>query len=178
MTPASRRRDAFSLVEVIMAVGIVAFALVAMLALMGSMLGNARDTATQNDALQMVPSINEYLKKAGFTSVYGWAVSPSNQPLILAYNVETNQRLEQIVTNVAGAGNAPATVSARAGRLFQVKLAFSTNNPAGLANAPSAVGTYTNFALPLQVKIYNSPTAEVAVASNNLVMSYETAVFR
>ena len=160
-----------------MAVGIVAFALVAMMALLGSMLGNARDASTQNNALQLVPSVNEYLKRTGFTNVYGWSATPSSHPLVFAYTVETNNRIEPVITNVASAGALPATANTRTGRLFQVKVALSTNNPAGITTLPAMNG-YTNFALPLRVDIYNTPQATVTASSNNLVLSYETAVFR
>jgi len=182
MTPAPRGRAAFSLVEVIIAVGVVTVAVVAMVALSSSLLGNARETAAQNEALQFVPSINDFLQRTvqqtGFSTVYGWAQAPSGQPLIFAYSVETNDQTRIVVTNVVSALTIAADSRSRKGRLFSAALSFSTNNPAGLTNLPAAMTDYTNFALPLRVELKNVADVTVTPSSNSLVFSYETAVFR
>ena len=65
--------QAFSLVEVVVAIGIVAFALLSVLGLFGSIAGNTRDQIDQRDLLESVDPLRTWLNETvPFDMVYQW----------------------------------------------------------------------------------------------------------
>jgi len=189
MNRAFRSKAAFSLVEVLIAVGIIALALIPMIGLLGAIMGNARETATQNEALQTLPSLNDFLQRQGFTTVYGWAATPSTQPAVFAYTYLDNTT-GRVVRAIVAPDNAAALLATtsyqtRRGRMFRAVISFSKNPPpatsafpTGSPWPPASQASYTSFVLPLHINLYSTPEYTVAPAPNNLVTSYETAVFR
>ena len=66
--------SAFSLIEVVIAIGIVAFALVSILGMFGSIANNTRDQIDQRDLLEAVDPLRSYLNTSvPFDQAYEWS---------------------------------------------------------------------------------------------------------
>lgn len=167
---------AFSLVEVVIALGIVSFALLAIFALFGSSLRSASETISQQEVLGITRSLGEYLGSTntnngivGYAAVSNWV--GSSDPGIFAF-VSNNGAVTIGLSNAIA--TTADTITNRAGRLYRIVPTLSTNVP-GITSASDLA---TNAFIPLQVKIYEVPT--VGASTNNLmpVFTYETSVFR
>ena len=132
----------FSLVEVVLAVGVTAFALVAIFSLFSVSLQSNASSVDQIEALSATKALPAFLAGAnsmpgtpsqqGFPTVYGWLASPSNPsptssppgaPLIYAYNV----------ASVSGTSPPPGVT----GQSVVLLKTDPTLTSSTLANAPS-----------------------------------------
>ena len=169
----------FSLVEVVLALGIVSFALLAIFALFGNTMRSATETVSQNEVLGITRSLGDFLGSTnpsygvGYATVSNWVASTSC-PGIFAY-VGANGTVSIGLSNTIG--TAADQITNRAGRLFRIFPTLSTNVP----GITSAANLSNNAFIPLQVKIYAVPsvTASTNIITNiTPVFTYETSVFR
>jgi len=87
----SLRDRAFSLIEVVLAIGIVSFALLAIVGLFGSLQKQAMETAKSRDVQHAASSLRLYLNDIrSYTDVYSWmATAPRERTLVhLTYGVD------------------------------------------------------------------------------------------
>lgn len=122
MKRANEQVRAFSLVEVVLAIGVVSFAMLGIFALFSTMLQSNKEVAEEVEALSIAKALPAFLQSVnstpstpsqqGFPTVYGWVSSSSNPappgspsgsgtvgpPLIYAYNVPATPG----VNNAAG----------------------------------------------------------------------------
>lgn len=159
---------AFSLIEVVLAVGIVSFALLAIFGMFGVSLKTSTDTISQHEVLGMTRSLNDFLRStnpaSGFSNASNWIGS---DPGIYCF-VTTNGRF----TNAVGIQDSDAS---RSGRLFRAVLSLSPNAP-GISSLSDVA---TNAIIPLQVRFYAVPSVGLTNLSNlQPVYTYETAISR
>lgn len=173
----------FSLIEVVMALGIVAFALLAIFALFSNSLRSASETVSQHEVLGITRSLGDYLRSTnntnsdtnsgryGYNEVSNWAASPNSVPGLFAY-VSNNGTVTIGLSN--SIASSASSLTNRAGRLFRLVPTLSSSVP-GITNAANLS---TNTFIPLQIKIYE--VSSVGASTNNLlpVFTYETSVFR
>lgn len=171
-----RHRSAFTLVEVVIAVGIVGLSLLSIFALFGSSLRSASETVSQQEVLGITRSIGDFLRSGtssgmGYTTVLNW-VSSNSDPGLYALITSDGAVTSGLKTstNITAAANSP---SARAGRLFRLVPALSLNVP-GVTSSNLADQAF----IPLQVQIYVVPTMETSISGLTPVFTYETSVFR
>jgi Tfp pilus assembly protein PilV len=136
------RRAGFSLVEVVLAVGIFSFALVSILYLFGGLLDNASALSKRREALAMSESLRNYLN---FRSATNSARDWSNAYQILADGTNANlygRATKWNWTNNSADANSrdvtfhwttnvsdlAAQEDARSGPLYRVKLELAPNN--------------------------------------------------
>ena len=151
-----KRPSGFSLVEVVLAVGIVGFALLSIFSLFSVSLQTNSDTVVQVEALSAVKALPAFLQSAdtsdytqqGFPTVYSIArnaIDVTKPPPIYAYTVSSQNGTssspgttgQSVVvftgaTAPAGAQPTPTTTNVanlRQGRLFGVYLTVSPNFP-------------------------------------------------
>ena len=158
---------AFSLIEVVLAVGIVSFALLAIFGMFGVSLKTSADAVSQQEVAGMTRSLNDFLRSTnpatGFSNVSNWIGS---DPGIYCF-VTTNGRF----TNAVGIQDSDAS---RSGRLFRAVLSLSPN-AAGISNLADVA---TNAIIPLQVRFYSVPSAGLSVSNLQPVYTYDTAISR
>jgi len=188
-SPYDRTRcEAFSLVEIILAVGIISIALVAIFGMFGTSLRSNSETISQEEVLGLNRSFSDYLRSTnvGFSNVFGWVKATGTDPGIFAF-VQTNGQ----ITNGLGSDAAfVAVTSARSGRLFRSVIDLSPNMPLRQANGtliarpvaadlPATAGLFTNdAALAVQVRVFSVSSAGAVVTNLQPVLIYDTAVFR
>jgi len=158
----------FSLIEVVLSVGIVSCALLAIFGMFSVSLKTSADTISQQEVAGMTRSLNEFLRTtnpaAGFSNVSNWIGS---DPGIYCF-VTTNGRF----TNAVGIQESDAS---RSGRLFRAVLSLSSNAP-GITTLTDLA---TNAIIPLQVRIYTVPSVGLTNLSNlQPVYTYDTAISR
>lgn len=169
---------AFSLVEIVLAVGIISLALVAIFGLFGQALKSNTETISQHEVIGMSRSLSDFLRStnggAGFTNTFAWLKDPAAQPQIYGF-MQANGSF----TNALGTSPSLAQAAAtRSGRLFRFVLELSPNLPS-LTNLPATVAELTNAAaLPVQAKVYALSAPGAPTNSLQPVFVYDTAVFR
>lgn len=164
-----KQRAGFSLVEVVLAIGIVGFALVSIFSLFSVSLQTNSSVVDQVEALSAVKALPAFLESAnatpsdykqqGFATVYNLAKSPTavtSAPPIYAYNVPVaagstaspgtpGQSAVLFATDPAlTTASAPMAAANRQGRLFGVYLTVSPNFPVGATvyPTPGTLGSY------------------------------------
>ncbi|MCX7869668.1 MAG: hypothetical protein N2322_06925, partial [Terrimicrobiaceae bacterium] len=78
---------AFSLVEVVMALGIVTFALVTVIGLFGGLVTRAGDNTERRSMIEAVDALRGHLLLSGFTNSYNWARS-TNELLYVNFRAD------------------------------------------------------------------------------------------
>lgn len=181
----------FSLVEVVLAVGIVAFALLAIFGLFGSALRSNAETLSQQEVLGLTRSFPSALAGpevgAGFSNVYAWVRgNPDAAPEILAFLDEEGLCRFGLATDT----DFQTAAAARPGRMFRLVVGLSPNmplrradgtwverlSPADLPADPSAFSEHAR--LPLQVKVYDVGAIGAPIGERLPVLTYETSIDR
>lgn len=202
LTNAARR--GFSLIEVVLAVGIVAFAMVAILGLFGSSLQSTQQVDNQDEALGIVRALPAYLQSQSFQTVYGWVQTPSTMPALYGYTLlpsplqSGTDSAQQTVIH-SGTDTALTTGSTsythRQGRMFAIQLSLSPNMPMHLlttsttvtlqptaSQLPVSSTSYGEAVLPIRAAIYPVP---IIISGTNPIpagtypaFTYDTTVSR
>ncbi len=183
-----RGRTGFSLIEVVLAIGIISFSLVAILGLFGTSLRSNSDTISQHEVMGISRSVADFLGSgssvAGFSNVYRWVQSTNSDPGIYAF-VQSNGQ----ITN--GLGDDEAFVSAttsRSGRLFRMQISLSPNMPLRrvdgsvvgrpvASDLPATPELLTNDAsLAIQIRMFSVPAPGIPVTNLQPLFTYDTMV--
>ncbi len=162
--------------EVVLALGVVAFALMAIFGMFGMSLRSTSETTSQQEVLGLSRSVGDFLRStntaygAGFDNVSKW-ISDGTDPGLFVFVTADGSVTNGLSNNIA---QAASSLTNRSGRLFRMVPTLSSNVPGINAIADIA----TNAFIPLQIKVYAVPTVETAVSNRQPVFTYETAVFR
>jgi hypothetical protein len=180
----------FSLVEVVLAIGIVSFALLAIFGLFGNALQSKAETLSQQEVLGLTRSLPEFLGNpqvsSGFAEVYEWARQPAGAPEIFAFMDSGGS------FRIGRADDTSFVQEAenRSGRLFRIVPALSPNMPLrdangewiprpGPENLPASHTSFTNHAaLPLQVQVFEVGAMGISTTNRMPVLIYDTALRR
>jgi len=140
----SGRLRAFTLIEVIIAIGLVATVMVTLVTLAGYIYGISREIRAKQEALRLMGAVESYVASADFDTVYGWAAAGED---LVAYRYwgdpVATPRLDGTPVPYAGAPDGQLVVSARPdddplladdlaqidGYLFRFQLSLSEENP-------------------------------------------------
>ncbi|MDX2082202.1 MAG: hypothetical protein SFU53_15565 [Terrimicrobiaceae bacterium] len=183
------KKAAFSLVEIVLALGIIGIALLAIFGLFGTALRSNSETLSQQEVLGLSRSFTDFLRStnsgAGFTNVYDWVRNPSNAPELYSFALSNG-----VFTNgVFGTSLSSTSIEGRPGRLYRMVIGLSPNlpiRPAGTniqrpvpSDLPANPGSYTNdAALGVQVRAFMVGATGVPLSSLQPVFTYDTTVFR
>ncbi len=129
MPVADHRLRGFSLVEIVLALGILSFALVAIFGLVGQALRSNTETISQHEVVGLSRGLADFLRStnggAGFSKTFDWVKTPSSQPEIYGFASSNG-----IVTNALGSTPGLTILAAgRSSRLFRYALAFRRTCP-------------------------------------------------
>lgn len=138
MKPSQPRAAAtgFSLVEVVIAIGIVSFALLVLVAVFGGVLRTSDDNADRQEIAESVNSLRGYLSASDFATVYGWTQS-GKELLYVTYKAGPDGTPNPAASEVsskwmaADASNITSLDAARSGRWIRARLGVSPSNPGG-----------------------------------------------
>lgn len=185
------RTKGFSLVEVVLALGIVAFCLLVLFSLLGNSLKTSSDTLGETEALNARETVNEYLRArwggGNFTDAYDDLKAGT---LGDAYVFALTNALGVAESRVYAAGDPDLSADAgkRSGRLLRATFKVSPNfqilgadknlGNFTAADLPASAAAYSNAALGVAVDIYDVPGVGSANFTNNRVLSYETTISR
>jgi Tfp pilus assembly protein PilV len=167
------RKNGFSLIEVVLAVGVVSFSLLAIFGILSVSLKSSSEKNYQHEVIGITRSLNDFLRStntnygAGFSTVSNW-ISSGTDPGIYCFASSNGA----FTYGVGQAASEP--LSNRSGRLFRMVLTLSTN----ASGVSSIADVATNAMIPLQVRIYVVPDAVVSVTNLQPAYTYDTAVFR
>jgi prepilin-type N-terminal cleavage/methylation domain-containing protein len=184
------RQEGFSLIEIVLAVGIVSIALLAIFGLFGTALKSNAETLSQHEVMGVTRSFGDYLHATngggGFTNVFNWVKTPSTAPEIYAFAMTNGS-----FTNGLGSdSDFVAATSQRRGRLFRLALALSPNMPIrgasgslisrpSASDLPASASAYTNEGvLALQVRAYSVPAPGGSITNLQPIFTYDTTVQR
>ena len=153
----------FSLVEVVLAIGVVSFALLAIFALFSTSLQNDAQVVDEVEALSATKALPAFLQAQGFVIVYNWVASSTNPspvksgataaspPFLYAYNlpavstaISNNDAGQSFISLSPPPTSGATAVTNRQGRLFGIYLTVSPNMPVGTVSFPTP-GTLTGF---------------------------------
>jgi type II secretory pathway pseudopilin PulG len=143
--------SAFSLVEVVLAIGIVSFALLTIIGLFGGIMKSSGDNSRRREMAETVDSLRSFLNRTNFDTAYGW-VRSNKEFLYLTYRVgsngipDTNSQVVGGLWTNADASGLEAYELARSGSWLRARLGVSPSNPGG-TNLPAAAGNYSRASL-------------------------------
>jgi len=180
----------FSLVEIVLAVGIVSIALLAIFGMFGAALRSNAETLSQHEVMGVTRSSADFLQAtnggAGFTNVFNWVKTPASAPEMYAFATANGTFSIGLGSN----GTFMDEADRRPARLFRLALALSPNMPIrdaannliakpSVSDLPASAAAYTNDAvLALQIKAYAVPNPDVTTNNFTPVFTYETAIRR
>lgn len=166
----------FSLVEVVIAVGIVAFAIPSVLGVMAVFSSSSASTMDRGEAASVANSLQLYLSgkvtNLPFSTVYGWTYSarqdPANAQVIYAYKTNSSQ------TDYSFSQTAPTgTIE---GKLLAAKILAPDARVLPSATLVSDSSLYTKAYLPIKVSIYALSTPAQPLTPANFVDSYPMVI--
>lgn len=183
-------KQGFSLIEIVLAVGIVSIALLAIFGLFGTALRSNAETLSQHEVLGVTRSLSDFLHAtnggAGFSNVFSWIKTPAAAPEIYSF-ATTNGAFTNGLGNDAAFS---AAAGQRPGRLFRMEISLSPNMPIrnfsgnvtaapAVSDLPADPAAYTNEAvLALQVRAFSVPSVGAALTNLQPVFTYDTAIRR
>ncbi len=152
--PNNHTSSGFSLVEVIIAVGIVAFAIPAVLGVMAVFSSSSAATMDRGEAASAANALQLYLSgkvtNLPFATVYGWTYSarqtPANAQVIYAYKTNLSQSDYSF-------SQTPPT-EAIEGKLLAAEILAPDTRVLPSATLVSDSSLYTKSYLPIKVSIY------------------------
>lgn len=101
----------FSLIEVVLAIGIISVAVVALVALMAQTMPSVQDVVDSNRATNAIGKVNAFIQNEDFEDVYGWFGNASDTHRVYAYTTGGDPtgndllHLENQVTDQTGVYN-------------------------------------------------------------------------
>jgi len=181
-------RDAFSLIEVVLAIGVVAFALLGIVGLFSSSMKNNRESSAQQEAFQAARMISSRMQATNFfhhpdsLGTLQLALSASNGATTNFYLYAsgvytTNATL--VLTNESPKGMSNGTLYCVQMRLSENLLTITNTFPFGGGRTNPTYADWTNWpGLPLSVRVYSIPNASaIGMISNAVpVMTFDMVI--
>lgn len=194
-----RARKAFTLVEVMLAVGVIAITLTAMIGLLASITSNVNQIRFQTKAVSLLANLETTLKMKTFDEVFNWVASASNPYVIYFWDEyqnpldPDNSSLLTLSSELPGfKQNMPpdkANLDRSQGEVFRVNLSLyqgalkSEHVRIGDASEYSGgalTGASTEYALaylPIKVEIFVEPRADITSGMGNSEINDQRRVY-
>ena len=168
--PSCKKKSSFTLVEVVVALGIATLVVVALFPLVVGGLRQSSDIRSRDQAVNMLPSLVSYLQNQQTFSndfITVQALDGTNSALYLL----VRDGAGNITVSPPGDANRPAVLAQQDGPLVGVQLALSSNNP--VIPLPATFINYPCAALVLDVRAY-----EVSNPSSNAPSTVGPPLYR
>ncbi len=157
--------NGFSLVEVVLALGIVSFALVPIIGLFATIMDNDKEIAERRELVESIDPLNNFLQnKITFDQVFTWAqaTNPHKELVYVTYHGISESNPSPTGDDVFSSWldtdtDSPAQYTAsRAGYWVRAKLSLSSTNPETDLTGFSAT-TYPHAYIVLDVELESLP---------------------
>jgi len=191
-------RKAFTLVEVMLAVGVIAVSITAMIGLLTAITGNLNLIRYQNKATTIIANIETTLKMKSFSTVFDWVKNPA-EPYVIYFWDEyqnpddpDNSSLVTMSSEIDGyTSQQPPTEESlmkSEGEIFRVLISLYEN---GLKGKKTNIGDETEYAggalsdvklyalahLPIKVDILVDPRGDVISGSGDETINEPRRVY-
>ncbi len=198
-TKAEGSRGGFTLVEVMLAVGVIAITLTAMIGLLSSITGNVNQIRYQTKAVSLLANIETTLKMKPFDDVFTW-VAPADSPYVIYFwdeyqNPEDpdNSSLMTLNSELPGfkSGMPPDRMNLERshGEVFRVNLSLyqaalkgervrigdSSEYTSGALSGAST--EYALNYLPIKVEIFVEPRSDITVGPGTAEINEQRRVY-
>lgn len=182
-TFSARKRGAFSLIEVVLAIGVVAFALLGIFGLFSSSLKNNRDSSAQQEGFEVPRMIISRLQDTNFLMPLSLGELQSG---LCASGSSKNYYLYTASNSMLVLTNSPAGYTIGSGLLYFVQITLSPNVYSMTNVFPVAAGSPSSSdwvkwpGLPLQAKVYSipSPSMTNVITNSAPVMIFDMVISR
>lgn len=181
-TASFKTKRAFTLVEVMLAVGVIAISITAMIGLLASITANLNVSRHQNKAMSLLTNVETTLQMKPFNTVYRWVQNPA-APYIIYYwdqyqNPEDpdNSSLITMSSELVGRPKEPPTpqdLSISQGDVYRIVVSLYQNGLKGQrveidsptsyngGALPGGPETYALSYIPVKVDIYAEPRSDI-----------------
>ena len=173
-----KQKKAFTLIEVMLAVGVVAVSLAAMIGLLAAITSNISQIRYQNKAVSLLANIETTLKMQSFDTVFKWVSDPSNPHVMYFWDEYQNPddpdnssmvtKSSELEGSTSGVPPTTEQLNRSEGEVFRVILSLYQNGLKGQRTrigddteyVSGPLGDVDNYALsylPLKVEILAEP---------------------
>lgn len=171
----THRNRAFTLVEVVLALGVFAILIVGCIALLSLSSNSLRDVVTRDEAVHLTSALKQHLNQLSFDTTYKMVYDKS-AVYVCTYRAQPQGTTNADGTPIRYSGSARNSgegyvvvptvreaqdlllksndLPSREGRIFRVKLSPSSTNPVPAASLPSTAATYTESILTVQAQFF------------------------
>lgn len=178
----SKAKRAFTLVEVMLAVGVIAISITAMIGLLASITASLNVSRHQNKAMSLLTNVETTLQMQPFSAVYRWVQNPAAPHIIFFWDQyqnpddPDNSSLTTMSSELAGTPKEPPSSQQLAiseGDVYRVVVSLYQNGLKGQRIDIGSPATYTGGALPggpdsyalsyipIKVDIYAEPRGNI-----------------
>lgn len=166
---------AFSLVEVVLALGIASFSLVVMLGVFGSVVKVRGDNVNRTEAYRSIYALQGQMNEPGaFSEVYGWVQGGMKELVFVRYKADAAGLPSPTGERYRSEWLAPVDVTkamegAMDGRWIKARLNWddrSNVNSMKQSELPANADQYTGGQATLEVKLYPVPAPAFAIPTN------------
>ncbi len=184
---------AFTLLEVVLAVGVLGLALLTLAGLLARSTGNLVETKSQNKAEALAGKLDAFLQEKGFDTVYSWVAGDSEKVLFF-YSLQSDSGLEGGDLNVRETSYPGLSdeIADSIGPVLKIilkssPLTFRESGVDGIARTlPASPDDFAEGYLAVEAWVYSEtgvgPEAELdigpAVRSEDFITVYNYAVTR
>ena len=175
-----QERSGFSLIEVVIAMGIATFALISIFGLFSTSLTTNKDASTQQEGFEVERVLPSRLMDTNFQTACN--LTPANlfttlypgkgSSGVFVYTATNQTGISTIITN-----NPPPTLASSFGMVYYVKLSASSNAPTNVfVNGTAAQAADWNSwpGLPVTARVYQIPNP---LNTNSVTNSVPTMIF-
>ena len=174
-----RSRRGFTLVEVVLALGVFAILIVGCIGLLSLSSSTLRDVVTRDEAIHLTSALKQHLNQLSFDAAYKLVGNPNNPNpndlYICSFRAQAQGTTNPDGTPLGYSGTARSAgeayvvlptvreaqdallksndLPAREGRIFRVKLSLSASNPV-ITQLPVASADYHEAVLTIQAKFF------------------------
>ncbi len=178
----SKKRSGFTLVEVMLAVGVLAISITAMIGLLASITASLTVSRHQNRAMSLLSNVETTLQAQSFDTVYRWVQNPASPHLIYYWDEyqdpenPDNSSLITMSSELVGTSKEPPNsthLSKGEGDVYRVAISLYQNGLKGQRIDVNSVATYAGGSLsggvesyalsylPIKVDIYAEPRGDI-----------------
>ncbi len=178
----SKKREGFTLVEVMLAVGVIAISITAMIGLLASITASLTISRQQNKAMSLISNVETTLQAQSFDTVYRWVQNPASPYIIYFWDEyqnaddPDNSSLMTMSSELIGTAKEPPNSTRLAngeGDVYRVAVSLyqkglqgkriELDSPATYAGGSLAgsAETYALSYLPIKVDIYAEPRSDI-----------------
>ena len=176
------KRGGFTLVEVMLAVGVIAISITAMVGLLASITASLNVSRHQNKAMMLIANVDTQLQMESFDKVYRWVQNPSTPYIIFFWDEyqnpddPDNTSLTTLSSELVGNPKEPPSSTSLAngeGDVYRVVVSLYQNGLKGSrieidsmasysgGGLPGSPDSYALSYIPIKVDIYAEPRSDI-----------------